>query len=418
MPSCKTRSKHALEHLARPYHPETTSPPSQRSPTAPPRQPAALRAIIGCPTIRNQKHKKSTIWPKRRPRAHSSTCRLMVASPAPRRELGRGPPALRGAEPARAREGRGRWPTEDDSGALRRRPVRYFREGAGRRRDGERPSTPIAAAAAAGPRAAEDARRGGPGRPDGLLPVAVAGGPVGVRGRAGRHAGGGPAAPPPAPVVGAGGQRVADEQPGDPRRWSQYADLATKGVEERTRGRIRKVSSLWTRARGSNNRREDGAELPRGVSWENLPRRIQPSAGPAAAMLRAARTALAAFYVELARVRCWTDDQSSRRVGQPLDVAALYAEDAGGALKFPEILRSTRRGRTCEHRIQAGSRAASPRPVLVFPRFAARCRDGLGVGIVDFWRAHLGDDYRRGARRLRAGGLPPKLVKARRRCRS
>ena len=38
-------------------------------------------------------------------------------------------------------------------------------------------------------------------------------------------------------VVGAGGQRVADESYlGDPRRWSQYADLATKGVEERTRG--------------------------------------------------------------------------------------------------------------------------------------------------------------------------------------
>ena len=128
-------------------------------------------------------------------------------------------------------------------------------------------STPVAAAAAAG------LVVGGPpgavvlgGLTAGYQSLSRVGQSAFVGGLGGMLAAGPPGAVAGA-VVGAGGQRVADESYlGDPRRWSQYADLATRALRSGREAWIRKVSSLWTRAPGSSSETEGRGPRSRSCS--------------------------------------------------------------------------------------------------------------------------------------------------------
>ncbi len=189
-------------------------------------------------------------------------------------------------------------------------------------------------------------------------------------------------------VVGAGGQRVADESYlGDPRRWSQYADLATKGVEERTRGLDSKGvefvdEGAWVKQRDA--RTGPALEVLLG---ERISGRIGICGSGGG--LRAA-TALAGFLAEAHA--CGLLDATtylSGVSGSCWTLSALYAEDAFDPRKFPEILRErVAKDLRAPHSAWLAGSVSAP-DSFVFPRFAARCRDGHDVGIVDVWGAHL-----------------------------
>ena len=105
--------------------------------------------------------------------------------------------------------------------------------------------------------------------------------------------------------------------------------------------------------------------------------------------LRAA-TALAGFLAEAHA--CGLLDATtylSGVSGSCWTLSALYAEDAFDARKFPDVLRErVAKDLRAPHSAWLAGSVSAP-DSFVFPRFAARCRDGHDVGIVGVWGAHL-----------------------------
>jgi hypothetical protein len=189
-------------------------------------------------------------------------------------------------------------------------------------------------------------------------------------------------------VVGAGGQRVADESYlGDPRRWAQYADLAKKGVAERTRGSGGRGVAFVEESDWVNDRDAKTRPALEAFLGEPCPGRVGICGSGGG--LRAA-TALAGFLAEAHQCGLLNATTYLSGVsGSCWTLAALYAEDTFAPSVFPEILRKrVHKDLRAPDSAWLGGSVSAP-DLFVFPRFAARCRDGHDVGIVDVWGAHL-----------------------------
>ena len=290
------------------------------------------------------------------------------------------------SKPARAKA----WAAADskDRGSLNENEFQLFVYELGLALRASDASTPVAAAAAAG---------------------LVVGGPPGAvilggltacyqsLSRVGRSAfvgglGGMLAAAPPGAVagavVGAGGQRVADESYlGDPRRWAQYAQLAKKGVAERTRGSGGRGVAFVEESNWVNDR--DAKTRPALEAFLGEPCTGRVGICGSGGGLRAA-TALAGFLAEAHQ--CGLLDATtylSGVSGSCWTLAALYTEDQFAPNALPDILRQRmEKDLRAPDSAWLGGSVSAP-DSFVFPRFAARCRDGHDVGIVDVWGAHL-----------------------------